>query len=197
MVKMKKLLASMLLLLACWNTSSGQTAEDFHRKSVRTNQSAMWILGSWAAGNMITGGITMGKTEGSVRHFHEMNLMWNTVNLGIAAFGLLTSSSEPGISMDQAIKAHRKTEKLLLINSGLDVVYMAAGGYMIHRSRTDTRNSGMLSGYGKSVMLQGGFLLVFDTAFWLVLRNLRMNWADHLSVTTAETIPGIQVRIRF
>lgn len=192
-----KILLSVLLMFAYWNTSSGQTAEDFHRKSVRTNQTAMWILGSWAAGNMITGGISMGKTEGSVRHFHEMNLMWNTVNLGIATFGLLTSASETGISMDQAIKVHRKMEKILLINSGLDLAYIAAGGYMIHRSRTDTRHSDMLSGYGKSVMLQGGFLLAFDTAFWLALRNLRMNWADHLSVTTAETVPGLQVRISF
>lgn len=139
----------------------------------------------------------MGRTEGSERHFHEMNLMWNTVNLGIAAFGLLTSHSESGIGKDEAIIAHRKMEKLLLINSGLDLVYMAAGGYMIHLSRTDSRRADMLSGYGKSVMMQGGFLLVFDTAFWLVQRNLRMNLADRISLAAAADLPGLQVRISF
>jgi len=197
MIKIKTLLVSILFVLAFWNTSTGQTAEDFHRSSLRNNQTAMWILGSWAAGNMLTGGLGMGRTEGSVKYFHQMNLMWNTVNMGIAAYGLLSQASVSGISMQEAMAAHHKTENLFLLNSGLDLVYMAVGGYMIHRSRSGSSRADLLLGYGRSVLLQGGFLLVFDTAFWLIQRNLRLEWADQITLTAAVDLPGLQVLISF
>jgi hypothetical protein len=187
----------LLILLSITFSASSQTLEDFYRKSTQTNQTAMYILGTWAAGNMVIGGIGMSQTTGATRHFHQMNLMWNTVNMGIAAFGLLSQSPDLNGNFEDILSQHRKMENLYLINSGLDLVYMAAGGYMIHRSRSSVKRADMLEGYGKSVILQGGFLLVFDTTFWLLQRNLRLNLPDNISMTVLHEYPGIQLTMWF
>jgi len=186
-----------LLMMLIYVEAPAQTLEDFYRKSANTNQTAMYILGSWAVGNMLIGGIGMSQTSGDTRYFHQMNLMWNTVNIGIAAYGLI--SGAPGFinSADLVISNHRKMENLYLINSGLDLVYIAAGGYMLHRSKSSVKRADMLEGYGKSVILQGGFLFVFDTAFWLLQRNLRLNLPENLSVHLTNNYTGLQLTLWF
>jgi hypothetical protein len=186
-----------LLFLAISISANSQDLDWFHQKSTGTNQTAMWLLGSWAAGNIIIGGAGMGKTAGSTHYFHQMNLMWNTVNIGIAAFGLLSRSPELSGQISEVIASHRKIENLYLINSGLDILYMAGGAYLIHRSGSSEKRADLLKGYGQSVILQGGFLLAFDTAFWLIQRNLRLNWTDQLQLSMAGDFPGIRMAIIF
>lgn len=187
----------LLLLLTIAFTASSQTLEEFYRNSTRTNHTAMYMLGTWAAGNMIIGGIGMGRTSGTTHYFHQMNLMWNTVNMGIAAFGLFSGAPEFSSSVETILANHRKMENLYLINSGLDLIYIAAGGFMIHLSKSSVKRADMLEGYGKSVILQGGFLLVFDTTFWLLQRNLRLNLPDNISLNVLHEYPGIQLTMWF
>ena len=186
-----------LMLLTVTLSGTSQTLEEFYKKSTATNKTAMWILGSRAAGNMIIGGAGMGKSEGTTRYFHQMNLMWNTVNMGIAAFGLLSNAPEFTGQASEVITSHRKIENLYLINSGLDILYMAGGAYMIHRSASSGKRADLLKGYGQSVILQGGFLLAFDTALWLLQRNLRLNWTDQLQLSLAGEYPGLRLAILF
>jgi hypothetical protein len=187
----------MLLLLIIPSSVSGQDMEAFYRKSTATNQTAMWLLGSWAVGNLAIGGVGMGKTDGPTRYFHQMNVMWNTVNLGIAAFGLLSQAPEFTTHAPELLSNHRKMENLFLINSGLDLLYIAGGAYMIHQSGSSGKRADLLKGYGQSVILQGGFLLVFDTAFWLIQRNLRMNQAWDLGISLMPGYSGIQMAFSF
>jgi hypothetical protein len=196
----KTILATGILILSLFFISvsaNGQALESFYQKSTATNQTAMWLLGSWAAGNMVIGGFAMGKTEGSTRYFHQMNLMWNTVNMGIAAFGLLSGAPEFSNQVSEVIANHRKIENLYLINSGLDILYMAGGAYMIHRSSSSEKRADLLKGYGQSVILQGGFLLVFDTALWLIQRNLRLNWSEQVHLSLAGEYPGLRLSVIF
>jgi hypothetical protein len=187
----------LLLLLIIPTGVYGQDMEAFYRKSTATNQTAMWLLGSWAVGNLAIGGVGMVKTDGPTRYFHQMNLMWNTVNLGIAAFGLLSQAPEFTTHAPELLSNHRKMENLFLINSGLDLLYIAGGAYMIHRSGFSEKRADLLKGYGQSVILQGGFLLVFDTAFWLIQRNLRVtqSWGMGMLVTPGYT--GLQLSVSF
>ena len=187
----------MFLLLTLPSGVSGQDSQAFYQKSTGTNQTAMWILGSWAAGNMLISGIAMGKTESSTRYFHQMNVMWNTVNMGIAAFGLLSQAPEFTSHIPDLVANHRKMENLYLINSGLDILYIAGGAYMVHRSGSSTKRPDMLKGYGQSVMLQGGFLLIFDTALWLIQRNLRINQAWDLGMMVTPGFSGVQLTFGF
>ncbi len=51
-------------------------------------------------------------------------------------------------------------QKVLLLNAGLDVGYMAFGGYLWQRGSSE--DNARLTGYGQSLILQGAFLMAFD-----------------------------------
>ncbi|GAB2485140.1 DUF6992 family protein [Algoriphagus taiwanensis] len=134
---------------------------EFNQTRLDYNQQGMLILGSWAVGNMIWGGIGASQTTGETKAFHQMNLYWNSVNLLIAGFGYWQATKEtPGTDFWETMKAQQSIEKILLVNTALDVAYMAGGLYLKERGlRTDNER---LIGFGKSIILQGAFLLVFD-----------------------------------
>jgi len=89
----------------------------------------MLTLGSYAVSNFAISGAGYFLSEDeSTKRFHEMNVMWNTVNLGLAVPGYLKARKNAGnYSIDQMLAEQRKTEQIFLINTGLDVGYFAAG----------------------------------------------------------------------
>jgi hypothetical protein len=114
-----------------------------------------------------------------------MNLFWNTFNLTIAGIGLYNNLNPElaGMSSSQMLSEHIKMERIYLINAGLDVFYMSAGWFMLNRSNKVNKNVDLLGGYGYSVILQGGFLLMFDLAMWGIQRNFRLqHWPQDLSL---------------
>lgn len=135
--------------------------KDFNQTRIDYNQKGMLILGSWAVGNMVWGGIAAGQTFGETKAFHQMNLYWNSVNLIIAGFGYWQAIKEtPGTDFWATMEAQQSIEKILLFNAGLDLADVAGGFYLKERGlRTDNSK---LTGFGKSVILQGTFLLAFD-----------------------------------
>lgn len=134
---------------------------EFNQTRLDYNQKGMLVLGTWAVGNMIWGGIGASQRTGETKAFHQMNLYWNSVNLLIAGFGYWQATKEnPGTDFWATMEAQQEIEKILLLNGALDLAYMAGGLYMKERGLR-TGNSKLI-GFGKSVILQGAFLLVFD-----------------------------------
>ena len=112
-------------------------------------------------------------SSGSSKYLHQGNAAWNVVNLAIAGFALYGLMGEDAASLNAAEtleKAH-DMEWLLWLNSGLDLAYIAAGGFLWERGlRKDGQR---LVGYGRALIIQGGFLLLFDLT--LVALNMRLN----------------------
>ena len=67
--------------------SQNSTITEAYKQDVKIRKTGMAILGTWAVGNMITGAIGRNQATGQNAYFHEMNLIWNVVNLGIAGAG--------------------------------------------------------------------------------------------------------------
>lgn len=130
----------------------------------------MIILGVWAVGNMATGAVLRGNRVGEDRYFHDMNIAWNAVNLTIAGLGYYASMKADPASFDMASSIHEqyKIQKILLFNAGLDVGYMLGGVYLMERSKNTNNNPERLKGFGKSIVLQGGFLFAFDVVTYMV-----------------------------
>lgn len=129
----------------------------------------MAILGSWAVANIAGGMALRANTEGSTRYFHEMNAIWNTVNLGIAAAGYYGATRlDPSGSAASLFNEQASIDKTLLFNAGLDIAYMAGGLYMMERSKNMTDNADRWRGYGRSVIMQGTFLFAFDVMMVVV-----------------------------
>ncbi len=170
----KKLLLFVLLqiLFAGWLMAqpTSQELEQINRDRISLNSNGMLILGGWAVSNLVVGGIGMTQTSGNVRYFHQMNAAWNTVNLAIAGFGYYgLRNQSTSITLSETITEFHNFEKILLFNAGLDVGYIAIGAYLWERGiRTE---SARLKGYGQSMILQGGFLFVFDLVLYALSRS--------------------------
>lgn len=144
--------------------------ELFNSKRLQINRTGMITLGAWAVGNFLAGGIGWSRHDGSKMYFHQGNVMWNTVNLALAGFGLYGAMHAEPASFDlfQTITEQYSMEKLLLFNAGLDIGYIATGFFLMERGRHVSKHSDRFKGYGQALILQGGFLFLFDIILFAV-----------------------------
>ncbi|HSO87840.1 MAG TPA: hypothetical protein VLQ91_14885 [Draconibacterium sp.] len=200
---MRVAILTLLFAIVAFSLAFAQESEtiDFYRKSNQINSTGMYVLGGWAVANIAFGAIGWSNSTGSSKYFHQMNLFWNTVNLGIAGF-VLYNNFNTDISMlspDEMMARHVKTENLYLINAGLDVVYIGTGFLLKHLSNTNLNKQDLLKGYGNSVILQGGFLMIFDLIMWGVQRNQRLDFLNgaEFSFIQQENISQLTILFRF
>lgn len=158
-----KVLGLIFFLFLAFESFSQQIPEleSFNETRLNYNQKGMLILGTWAVGNMIWGGVGASRTSGETKAFHQMNLYWNSVNLLIAGLGYWQASKEvPSSDFWATMDAQQSIEKILLVNAALDLAYMGGGLYL--KERGLRKSNDRLIGFGKSIILQGAFLMVFD-----------------------------------
>ncbi len=181
----------LLLLLLLFGCSSlyAQDADtyNFDLRRYELQHTGMTALTTWAVANISTGSIGyFTSQEAESRYFHEMNVFWNTVNLGLGIAGLATTKRPHiGQSLEASLKEQKRIEGIFLINAGLDLLYMG-GGLAMHLSADNSNNPERFRGYGSSLLLQGGFLFVFDGVKYLLHRKNRKNYLknqrSHLSL---------------
>jgi len=128
------------------------------------NLKGMLILGTWAMVNLILGALASFRTSGQTQAFHQMNAYWNVVNLGIAGFGFWQATQVAALNFWEIFVAQQQIEKVLLFNAALDLGYMAIGLLLIERGRRLEKERWI--GFGKSILLQGAFLLLFDAILY-------------------------------
>jgi hypothetical protein len=159
----------------------------FQIKRNDINGSAMLVLGGWAATNILVGTYGNFKVKGEAKYFHQFNAMWNVVNLGIAAFGYFNAvNSNPATMTNlEILKDYNSLQSFLLLNAGLDAAYIMTGFYLKERSKNSS-SAERLKGYGNSLLLQGGFLLLFDvTLYFIHQNNANINLYPHLESLAA------------
>ena len=134
------------------------------------------VLGIWALLNLVVSGYQLPRTDrrDSAHHFHLMNCGWGFVNAILAAVGILRTHPGrplPGFSPAAALADVHLTSQVFLINAGLDIGYLLVALWLLNRaSYPDAKRPERLYGYGRSVQLQGAFLLAFDLAMWWFLK---------------------------
>ena len=123
-----------------------------------------------------------------------MNAGWNLVNAGIAGFALynLSQMDASAFTYTQSLSELQSLDKFLLLNAGLDVGYMAAGAWLWERGLR--KKSNRLEGYGKSLILQGGFLLAFDLILYFAHSPIT---GDLLQLTENMTLTASGFRVSF
>ena len=68
---------------------------DFNTKRHNKDKNLMIGLGSWASINLIGSGVGWALSNNEkAKHFHQMNVMWNIVNLGIAVPSYLKAKKQ-------------------------------------------------------------------------------------------------------
>lgn len=166
---MPSLLRLLLLSVLAFPAAAQQTLPaalpEYNAQRTLLDQRGMRVLGAWAIGNVGISGARAFATDGPERYFHQMNVGWGVVNLALAGSALLSARrATPPADRASTAKAQLRTENLYLLNTGLDVAYVATGFYLKERarSRSTQRQQDRLTGYGRSLLLQGGFLFAFD-----------------------------------
>lgn len=194
-----RLLLSCCLALTVYGFLQAQGLEapllSFNQQSLHHQQTAMLTLGGWAVANLALGAGLQGKATGSTKHFHRMNALWNTVNLGIAGLGYLTAiKADPaGWDVATSLQKHQGFQKILLFNAGLDVGYVMGGLYLTERAKRPDVNQDQLRGFGQSIMLQGTFLLVFDLVNYFIAAGAN----DQIPLLLGSTTDGLGLLLRF
>ena len=184
------LLAGTTLLATVYRAraNSSESLRVFRRQQQRTVKTGMLALGGWAMANFVVSGLSLHRSQGDQRYFHQMNVLWNTVNATIAGlgYGQAARKKVADSSLTKTVNSHHSLRRKLLFNAGLDVAYVTGGFYLIEKAKSATDRSDRWHGYGKSLMLQGGFLLAFDAVLYLAVRRRAGSLDDMIHKLTAE-----------
>jgi len=93
-------------------------------------------------------------------------LVWGAVDAAIALFGLVSLRRKKRRPDADSPETHaretRRLRRLLLVNAGLDVLYVIGGGVVLNSFTTD-----FARGNGVGIIVQGAFLLLFDLFYAL------------------------------
>ncbi|SHJ66070.1 hypothetical protein SAMN02745146_3616 [Hymenobacter daecheongensis DSM 21074] len=132
----------------------------------------MAVLATWALLNLVVSGYYLARTDrrSEAHYFHQMNVGWNMVNAVLAVVGMLRAhpNQVAGLTLAKSLTEQFNFEKILLLNAGLDVAYLCIGSWLRARAATTEKLPARLRGFGRSLWLQGGFLLLFDVSFYFV-----------------------------
>lgn len=168
---MKKIILSLIFGVILSNQMVGQSnsLRHYNQNRCSIDKKLMLGLGSWATTNLVVSGIGWNQAKSTEStYFHQMNVMWNLVNIGLAIPGYVKANkASSDLSFDESRHEQKKTEKIFFINTCLDVAYISSGWLLLNRSKEMEPVQERFSGYGKSLLLQGGFLFLFDlTAYF-------------------------------
>jgi D-alanyl-lipoteichoic acid acyltransferase DltB (MBOAT superfamily) len=99
-------------------------------------------------------------------------IVWGAIDLLIAIFGSRSASRRkarlsPDELLDTAPKETANLKRILLINTALDVFYVAGGIALIFTLGADNHE---WRGHGWGIIMQGGFLFFFDLIHALKLK---------------------------
>ncbi len=177
--------------------TSSSKLQVFSEQRISHQKTLGLTLGAFALANIAVGAVAAGQTSGETTYFHRMNVYWNLVNLGLAGAGLLGSrkrSADPE-SLADAVRQHENIKQLLMINAGLDVAYVAGGAYLRARAESHPDNADQLRGYGKAIMVQGGFLFAFDLVNYFIFKK-RGDQQERWLLSAGPSGAGLVIPIR-
>lgn len=135
------------------------------------------VLGAWALGNLLVSGYQLPRTDkrGRSHYFHQMNVAWGAINTALATWGILGLRRVPlgPLTLGGEFREQLYNENLFLFNTGLDVAYIVVGLWLHARAISPAaERPERLAGFGCSLWVQGGFLLVFDAVMWGLMHGL-------------------------
>lgn len=128
-----------------WQTVAQQKHDD--------ERVAMQILLAWGGVSVLSGS-AMALSDKN-RDFGLMTAGWGAVNALIAGIALASSGDVPAEWSD-ALRNEQLLNRILAINTGLDIGYIGVGTTMALAGKGRTRS------FGSAIIIQGAFLLAFD-----------------------------------
>ena len=144
--------------------------QEIAAEQLKLNMNGMFVLLIWAIGNIIVGLLLAAKHKKHSEKwgFYIANAAWNSVNLVLALGSLymLSSINPEHEQLKEIIYTFFNFEKILVLNLGLDIAYIAIGSFLVERGKHTHKQS--FVGYGQALWLQGGFLFLLDMILYMI-----------------------------
>ena len=127
-------------------------------------QRCLSLLLGWSFLSMITGLVMQFNPKPFWKQFGLQALVWGAIDALLAAFGLRSANQKENrytigkLSFHDETKEAQSFYRILLINTGLDVLYVAGGVWLMQRFKARADRRGM----GLGILVQGLWLFLFD-----------------------------------
>ena len=171
---MRKFTTILLFTLSLLHATSGSCQlQQFNEQRCNIDKKLMLSLGSWASANIIGSGIGWATTDNHEhKYFHQMNVFWNAINIGLAIPGYIKArNGKSQLSLFKTLEEQRIIEGVHLVNAGLDLAYISSGILLRNKQAKNSNEENQFRGYGNSIIIQGGFLLVYDWIGYMMHRK--------------------------
>lgn len=169
--------------------------KEFEDTKYEINRTGMLVLGGWALANIVSGTMLSFTTKGEAKYFNQFNALWNTINLGLALNGLFNTGTD-SLSLLNSVTGHQTLQNIFVLNAGLDLAYIATGLFLKEKAKNSDKKD-ILTGSGNSLLLQGAFLLVFDSAMYFIHQNNANVTLYPLLGTLTDPGVGLGMRVGF
>jgi hypothetical protein len=171
-----------LALILCFLsfTVHSQELKEFNQQRLDTDKKLMVTLGGWSLVNIAVSSIGWATTENEAKYFHQMNTIWSGIDLALAIPGFFKArkADAGSFSFAETWKEQNKSEKIFLFNSALDIAYITSGFYLRGIAAQDPLTYHQNRGFGTGIILQGGFLFLFDLTAYALHSSHRKNKLD-------------------
>jgi hypothetical protein len=161
---MKRIFTALLFtIITCQVFAQQDSLKAYNANRIRITSHGMEVLGGWGLANIGVGAIGWtSSTSKEGGYFYQMNVAWGSVDFLTALFGYSGTQryKNKNLTAAQTLEQQKRIEKIFLVNGAFDVAYIGTGLYL--KLAGDSRNSPMMKGFGESILMQGGFLLIFD-----------------------------------
>lgn len=138
-------------------------------------QQVMPVLLGWGVGSIVSGLIWMRSTADWLRGLGSQFLGWGIVDSLIAAFAIRNAAQKNGlvevgeITQDEHHRQSVQFERIVWLNALLDIGYIFGGIWLAKRNPTNQQRQGM----GWGILIQGGFLFIWDVLLASVAKRKR------------------------
>jgi hypothetical protein len=163
---------TLLLMALCTTAFAQDSLKRYNNIRNQTTATGMEVLGSWGILNLGVGAAGWATSHGGEnKYFYQMTTIWGGINLALAIPGYLHAekNEDKSFTAAESLAEQKKIERVFLVNGGLDIAYIGTGTFL--KIRGDDRNSAELQGYGSSIIIEGVFLLFFDSAMYTSQRG--------------------------
>lgn len=172
-----KFIGPLILIIALPYSSKTQDSTNIHNLFYKKQHQSLSLLSGWSVANLIYSPLATKNLfipETTNEYFHQMNFSWNLLNVGIAGLGHFIVNKDRKKPWDIQIlyDKKKKVEKSIIINMGLDLAYMVTGLLFKNNAQINNSEYSMNKGYGNSLILQGGYLLIYDAIFLIKLKKI-------------------------
>lgn len=153
----------------------GQSTMAFQQKPPELfrqwERNSMNQLLGFGVSSMAAGMILIQESKG--QHYDQgiQHLAWGAINTTISSIALRGVSRRNYAALNIQERAGQ-VKRILGINALLDVLYVGAGTALI------LSNEDKLMGHGRGILIQGGFLLLFDAFHYLRVKKMQK---EHLT----------------